>query len=81
MPYRYLLESGDLKALHLLLDKAVQQGISEKYAAVQEARTAAAKEGTVEVHRERVEAELLFEKYVDELYKAATGDTVHHEGE
>jgi hypothetical protein len=53
-------------------------GVQSKFDAVVEARAVAAKEGTVEANRERVEAELAFEKYVDELYKVATATTISH---
>lgn len=75
------LATGDLKPLHLLLDKAVQDGIREKFTAVQAARSAAEEEGTVATHRERVEAELLFETYINQLYTVAAEGAVHHEGE
>ncbi len=40
----------------------------------------AAEENTVEAQRERVEAELIFEQYVYELYTTALGQTLHTEG-
>lgn len=74
------LETGSLESLYTLLNQAVQDGVAEKYQAVQSARTKAAEEGTVEAQRERAEAELIFEKYIYELHNAAQGQTVPGEG-
>jgi len=63
-----------------LLEHAVQEGVAAKYAAVETARAHAAQEQSVAAQRERVEAELIFEKYVYELYSAALGESVHAEG-
>lgn len=56
-------------------------GVAQKYKAVQAARAHAQKGGTVEADQERVEAELIFEKYVYELYNAALGQNIHAEVE
>lgn len=74
------LESGAIEPVYHLLTQAVQDGVAEKYETVQIARAKAAEAGTVEAQRERAEAELIFEKYVYELYSAAQGGTAHAEG-
>jgi hypothetical protein len=74
------LVSGDLAEVDLLLAQAVEEGTAAKFAAVTAARAHAAEEGTVAAQREKVEAELIFEKYVYELYNAALGTNVHAEG-
>ena len=74
------LETDSLETVYSVLDQAIQQGVAEKYEAVQKARAMAAEENTVETHRERVEAELIFEKYVYELYTTALGQTLPAEG-
>lgn len=74
------LETGSLDTVYSVLDQAIQEGVAEKYEAVQAARAQAAEEDTVEAQRERVEAELIFEKYVYEIYNAASGQTLHTEG-
>lgn len=63
-----------------LLEEAVHHGVAERFAAVQAAQTYAAEEKTVAAQREKVEAELGFEKYVYELYNAAQGLDVAAEG-
>jgi hypothetical protein len=75
------LETGSLDELYTLLNETLRHNLEEKYHAVVLARDHAAKEGTVAANRERVEAELLFEKYVYELHSIAAGSTSHHEGE
>jgi hypothetical protein len=74
------LETGSLSEVYTLLDEAIQQGVAQKYEAVQIARTEAAQAGAVEAQRERVEAELIFETYIYELYNAIQGESVHAEG-
>lgn len=74
------LETGSLDTVYSVLDQAIQQGIAEKYEAVQTARAMAAEENTVEAQRERAEAELIFETYVYGLYNTALGQTLHAEG-
>jgi hypothetical protein len=75
------MASGSLDETYKLLDQLVQTGVQEKYEAVVKAREEAAHLGTVEAHRERVEAELMFEKYVYELYGSATAANPHAEGQ
>lgn len=75
------LETGSLDELSTMLNQAVNEGVAHKFEAVQEARELAAKEGTVEANRERVEAELIFEKYIYGLHQAALGLTLHAEGQ
>ena len=75
------MASGSLEETHTLLDQAMKNGIDEKYQAVVKARAEAEKLGTVEAHRERVEAELIFEKYVYELFTLASSELPHAEGQ
>ena len=74
------LESNSLADVQSLIDKATSDGIAAQYKHVVEAREKAAHEGTVEALREQAESELIFEKYVDALYKAALGNVSHAEG-
>jgi hypothetical protein len=74
------MQTGKLDAVNLMLFDAVEHGVAEKYAAVVQARADAKKLGTVEALREQAEAELIFEKYIYELYTAATTEEVHAEG-
>lgn len=74
------LETDSPKEVARLLDETLAHGLAEKFEAVQAARKNATRLGTVEAQRERAEAELIFEKYVLELYTAATGAAVHAEG-
>lgn len=75
------MEIGSLDELYPMLNQAVQEGVAHQFQALQEARELAAKEGTVEANRERVEAELIFEKYIYGLHQAAQGLTLHAEGQ
>jgi hypothetical protein len=72
-----VLEGDDLQLMYDVLDEAVRTGVAARYATVQEARHHAAKAGTVAADRERVEAELGFEKYVYAIYTAAVNETEH----
>lgn len=74
------LETNSLTEVHDLLNKSVADGLKSQYQAVIDARANAAQVGTVEALREQAEAELIFEKYVDALYKAALGNVAHSEG-
>lgn len=74
------MASGSLDETYKLLDQQIKAGIQEKYDAVVTARKNAEKLGTVEAHRERVEAELIFEKYIYELSTLATAAEPHAEG-
>jgi hypothetical protein len=76
-----VLEGDDLNAVYNVLDEAMRTGVAARYVAVQEAREHAAHAKTVAADRERVEAELGFEKYVYGIYKAATSEVQHAEGE
>ena len=75
-----LMETGSTKEVYRMLDEAIRHGVQERYEAVIAARAQAEKLNTVEAHRERAEAELLFEKYIYELYSVATGAQGHTEG-
>ena len=74
------LDTGDLPAVVALLERTTHEGLEQRYHAVVEARERAARDGSLAAARERAEAELGFQKYVDELYKAAAGLTPHEEG-
>lgn len=67
------LVSGDLDEVYAVLDKAMRESIDAKYAAIEAARAHAEEEQTVAAQRERVEAELIFETSVHDLYTAITG--------
>jgi hypothetical protein len=75
------METGSLEGVYHLLDEAMQQGVKDQYQAMLKARKEAEAKGTVPAHRERVEAELIFEKYVYGLYETATAESVHAEGQ
>jgi hypothetical protein len=75
------MATGSLEETYTLLDQAVKKGIDEKYQAVVKARAEAEKLGTVEAHRERVEAELIFEKYVYEIFTLVSSELPHAEGQ
>jgi hypothetical protein len=66
------MATGSLDETYKLLDQAMKKGLQEKYQAVLHARAEAEELGTVEAHRERVEAELVFEKYVYEVFSLAS---------
>jgi len=74
------MATGSLDETYKFLDAQIQKGIQEKYEAVVKARAQAEKLGTVEAHRERVEAELMFEKYIYELSTVASAAQPHAEG-
>lgn len=74
------MATGSLDETYKWLDEQIQQGIQEKYEAVVKAREEAEKLGTVEAHRERVEAELIFEKYIYELSTLASAAQPPAEG-
>ena len=73
--------SGDTAEVTALLEEAVREGVATRFARIEQARKDAAKLGTVEADRERVEAELGFEVYVHGLHAAAEGTDPHAEGE
>lgn len=73
------LQSGNLKGVQAMLSKSLQTGLQEKYQAVVHAREQAEKKGTVEAQRERVEAELIFEKYVFEVNSMLSGEAAQAE--
>lgn len=66
------MNTGSTTELYAMLDTAMKKSIETRLVEVDEARENAEKLNTVEAHRERVEAELMFEKYIYELYTAAT---------
>jgi hypothetical protein len=74
------MNTGSLDETYKLLNEAMSKGVQEKYEAVVKARQEAEKLGTVEAHRERVEAELIFEKYVYELFSLASAAEPPAEG-
>ncbi|HYF77214.1 MAG TPA: DUF6448 family protein [Symbiobacteriaceae bacterium] len=71
--------TGDLHHVLEVLDAALATELEAKYAAIVEAREAAAKEGTVEANRKAVEAVLIFETYVDTIAKAISAADHHAE--
>lgn len=74
------MESGLPADLRTLVDDGFLKGFAAQYKTVQTTREEAAKAGTVEANRERVEAELIFEKWALGVYQAAEGTTIHAEG-
>lgn len=74
------MATGSLDETYKFLDQQIQAGIQEKYEAVLKAREEAERLGTVEAHRERVEAELIFEKYIYELSTLASAAQPPAEG-
>jgi hypothetical protein len=74
------MATGSLDETYKLLDQQLKKGIQEKYDAVVKAREEAKKLDTVEAHRERVEAELIFEKYVYEVFTLASAAEPPAEG-
>jgi hypothetical protein len=74
------MNTGSLDETYKLLNETMSKGVQEKYEAVVKAREEAEKLGTVEAHRERVEAELMFEKYVYELFSLASAAEPPAEG-
>jgi hypothetical protein len=75
------LAGGDLDQVYGVLEEAVHGGLVARFAAVHETREHAAATQTVAAERERVEAELGFEKYVYAIYTAAAGAGAHASGE
>ena len=74
------MATGSLDETYKLLTQEMKNGIQQKYEAVLHAREEAERLGTVEAHRERVEAELIFEKYVYELFALASAAQPPAEG-
>ena len=74
------MTTGSLDETYKMLDQQIKKGIEEKYEAVVKARTEAEELRTVEAHRERVEAELTFEKYIYELFTLASAAEPPAEG-
>ncbi len=76
----HALEDGDVDGVVSVLSAAVHDGVATRFQAVQAARAEAVHAGTVDADRVRVEAELTFEKYVEQIFQAAIGTTPHVEG-
>ena len=72
--------SGSTDEVYKMLDLAMRKGVDDRYQAVVKARAEAKRLNTVEAHRERVEAELMFEKYVYELQTSASSTKALTEG-
>jgi hypothetical protein len=70
---------GELEEVYAVLNEAMRESIDAKYAAIETTRAHAAEEQTVAAARERVEAELIFETYVHDLYTAIVGPDAHAE--
>lgn len=74
------LEEGTPDAVTDQLEKELLGTVSERFQGVLDARAAEQESPSVETSRERVEAELMFEKYVLEI-SSAIADEALHEGE
>ncbi|MGE5252228.1 MAG: DUF6448 family protein [Bacteroidota bacterium] len=74
------MQSGSMDPLYKMFDRAIRKSVQDKYQVVVKAREEAAKLGTVEAYREQAEAELIFEKFIYELYGTATAADPHAEG-
>lgn len=74
------LESGAPDATLEQLDEELRANVAERFQGVLDARAAEKETPSVETSRERVEAELMFEKYVLEISDAIGAEALH-EGE
>ncbi|MGE5643534.1 MAG: DUF6448 family protein [Byssovorax cruenta] len=74
------LASGSVDKTYTYLDKILKEGIQKKYDVVVKARQEAKRLGTVDANRERVEAELAFEKYIYEIWGFASGEQLEEGG-
>jgi hypothetical protein len=74
------MTSGSTAEVYKMLDGALRKALEEKIRAVGESRVEAARLNTVAAHRERVEAELEFEKFVYELSTLLTSSEPLVEG-
>ena len=74
------LGQGNPDAVLTMLDGSLRAKVSERYQGVLDARAAETANKTVETSRERVEAELMFEKYVVDISSAIEAEAAH-EGE
>jgi hypothetical protein len=74
------MASGSVTEVNTILEQAMRKGVEAKYQAVVNARAEAKRLNTVEAHRERVEAELMFEKYIYELNTLASSTEALTEG-
>lgn len=71
------LESGSADDLVALLEQDLGNQVTERFQGVLDARTAEQQQPSVETSRERVEAELMFEKYVLEINAAIHAEAAH----
>ena len=74
------MASGSVTEVNAMLEQAMHKGVEAKYQAVVKARAEAKRLNTVEAHRERVEAELMFEKFIYELNTLASSTVALTEG-
>ena len=74
------LGQGTPDAVITVLDNSIRAKVAERYQGVLDARAAEAANKTIETSRERVEAELMFEKYVLDISIAIDAEAAH-EGE
>lgn len=74
------MASGSTDEVYAMLDAAIRQAVEHKYEAVIVTRAEAKRLNTVEAHRERVEAELMFEKYIYELSTTISSSEALKEG-
>jgi hypothetical protein len=72
--------NGSMTEIYTMLDEAIKKSVEDRYQVVVNARAEAKELNTVEAHRERVEAELNFEKFIYELYTAASNNGILTEG-
>ncbi len=75
------LQSGTAEEVVALLIETAEENIAKRFAAVEEARAAASAEESVAANRKRVEAELGFELYINDLYNQVTSSDSHSETE
>jgi hypothetical protein len=74
------LGQGTPDAVVSVLDEHLRAKVAERYQGVLDARAAEAANRTVETSRVRVEAELMFEKYVLEISGAIDAEATHEGG-
>lgn len=72
------LETGSDAELKRLILKTVESEIDKRFAEVKKLPTSV---NNVDIMREHVEAELMFEKYIHQLYTDTTAKVSHGEGE
>jgi hypothetical protein len=71
------LQQGTPNEVIAVLDAALRAEVAERYQGILDARAAEKASPSVETSRERVEAELMFEKYAVDLGSAIHAETSH----